>query len=80
MISKEDFKIVRDEARSFPEIKAPYNAVLIGTEELDGEVVYYYKYEGGYLYETKSGHEFKERMHRIEQNNRRKIRRKKAGA
>ena len=80
MIGKEELRFVREQARSFPGLTAPQGAEFIGTEEINGEIYYYYRYEAGFLYESKSGYEFKEHMHRIEQQNKRKLRIKKAGA
>lgn len=79
MNGNKKMQFVREQARSFPELTPPSGSEFIGTEKINGEVYYYYKYGTGYLYETKSGYDFKERIHRIEQNNKRKIR-KKAGA
>lgn len=74
----ENLENVRGNAWSFPELKPPADAKLIGTEVVKGETFYYYYSSSrGYLYETKSGYKFKARIAKYEHDKKRKIRRKK---
>lgn len=50
-------------ARSFDELRAPLDAMLIGIVHKNDDRYYYYKMpDGTYLFETASGRLFKEQM------------------
>ena len=68
---KEELELAKKEARSFPGLTPPQNAVLIGKEEKKNDTINYYKDSAGnYYYDTESGRKFEQDM--LERNNRRK--------
>lgn len=60
---------IRENAWSFPDVDPPQGAVLLGTEERNGQRYFYYTNpdsedakERPYLYETETGYIFKTKM------------------
>lgn len=74
----EDLRIAFKEARSFPGLTPPNNAILVGKMEATKDIVNIYKdNRGNYWYDTESGRKFEQEMQERAKQRKKKNRRRK---
>lgn len=74
----EDLRIAFKEARSFPGLTPPNNAILVGKMEATKDIVNIYKdNRGNYWYDTENGRKFEQEMQERAKERKKKNRRRK---